>query len=243
VWLHSEWGSYDDPPLTEAVLSRARVATIQHPGWSVSDGIERFHSLPDLATAYWWALDQIDLVGPVVLAGHGIGATIAAEMIAQQPQRVRTAVFVTPFGLFRDDFPGVDIFALVARDVLPHLYAEPEGPIAMSHWPAPADGHERGLQAIRRVQVLGAAGRFLFPIPDTGVKHRLYRLRDTSIHLVFGGRDGIVPPELSKSWLELLPQAECTVIKDGSHMLPYEHADEISKIVTDALAARSPSTS
>jgi pimeloyl-ACP methyl ester carboxylesterase len=241
IWLHSEWGTYGDPPLSERVLASAKVITINHPGWGVSEGIETILSLTDLATAYWWALDQLDFVTPVVIAGHGIGATIAAEMIAQQPQRTMGAVFVTPFGFFREDFPGVDIFALLPKDVMVHMYADPDGAVASAHWPPAADGYERGMQAIRRVSVLGAASRFLFPIPDTGVKRRLYRLRSTPIRLMFGAQDGVVPPELSDLWLAALPDAECTIVQGAGHMLPYEVPDVLSDAVADALATWSPS--
>ncbi len=235
IWLHSEWGSYDDPPLTDEVLSRVSVSTIHHPGWGVSTGLEHIWTLNDLAIAYWWALDQVGLEDAVVLAGHGFGATLAAEMIAQQPQRVASALFVAPFGRFRADFPGVDIFALMPRDAMPHLYADPTGPLAAAQWPPATDGHLRGLQNIRRAEVLGAAGRFLFPIPDTHIARRAYRLHSVPIHLLFGGQDGVVPVQLAEDWQEMLPHAQCTVVDDASHMLPYEHPEQFERALIAAL--------
>lgn len=240
LWLHSEWGSYADPPLNDEVLNQATVITIHHPGWGESVGVDAFRSLVDIATAYWWALDELQLTAPMVLVGHGIGATIAAEMAAQQPGRSSAALLITPFGLFREDFPGVDIFALLPRDVIGDLYVEPQGPVATSHLPSAADGYERGIQAIRRVEVLGAAGRFLFPIPDTGVQARLYRLSGIPVHLVFGRKDGVVPWQLSELWQKELPDARCTVIDSGSHMVPYEATDDVSRIVLASIVAAVP---
>jgi pimeloyl-ACP methyl ester carboxylesterase len=232
VWLHSEFGPFSDPPVPAQTLERARFLTLHLPGWGVSQrGDAHIDSLPDLGLALWAVLDELG-VGAVSLAGHGIGATTALEMGIQQPQRTRGIVAATPFGIVDAADPGVDTFALLPVDLLPHLYVEPRGALATTHFPAPTTPHEKGLAAIRRVEVLGEAGRYLFPLPDTGIEDRLYRLAKTKVHLLWGEHDGVVPAAIASRWTAALPSARSSVVPGAAHMLPYE-----SSAIGDALDA------
>ncbi|MFC5750990.1 alpha/beta fold hydrolase [Actinomadura rugatobispora] len=231
VFLHSEFGAYDPLPLSEAVLASRRVLQVHLPGWGVSTCDRPFGSLAEMSLALWWALDALG-VGRVSLFGHGIGGTVAAEMAAGQPQRVRAATLVAPFGMFDEENPGADVFGLLPRDLVPSVYADPRGEVHAAHFPPPADAHEVGLATIRRVQVLGEASNYLFPIPDTGIAARLYRLAGVPVQLLWGGLDGVVPPELEKLWVEHLPHAESTVLDGVSHMAPYE-TPEVSAAMLD----------
>jgi pimeloyl-ACP methyl ester carboxylesterase len=222
VWLHSEFGPLSDPPVPAEALERGQVLTLHLPGWGVSErGGARIDTLPELGLALWFVLDELG-VSTVALAGHGIGATIALEMAIQQPQRTRAVVAAAPFGIVDAGDPGVDMFALLTPDLLPHLYADPDGDLVKQQFPRPADPHERGLAAIRRVEVLGEAGRYLFPLPDSGIEDRLYRLAGTDVRLLWGEHDGVVPPAISERWAAALPSATSSVVPDSSHMLVYE---------------------
>ncbi|HEY8547520.1 MAG TPA: alpha/beta hydrolase [Acidimicrobiales bacterium] len=236
VWLHSELGDFAGPPLTDELAGRLRTLVAHLPGWGVATGVEHFDQLEHLATAYWWLFDELGL-DAVHLAGLGIGATLAAEIAIQQPGRVPSLVLAGPFGLFREDDPGGDLFALVPRDVMPLLYADPAGPVASAHFPPAADAYERGLQTVRRVEVLAPASRFLFPIPDTGIGRRLYRLGDRPVELFWGAKDGIVPPSLAEDWAAHLPGARTTIVEGAAHMAPYEDPAAFSAVLERATSA------
>jgi pimeloyl-ACP methyl ester carboxylesterase len=222
LWLHCELGSFDDPPFPADLIGRRRILAFHHPGWGVATGPDAFKTIPDIATAYLWALDNLGGRREVVMVGHGIGATIGLEMAIQQPDRFIQVFAACPFGLWDDAIPGADLFALLAHDARRHLYADPEGDVAGRHFPRAKDAHQKGKVAIQRAQTLGAASRYLFPIPDTGISSRLYRLRDSAIHFTWGEEDGITLPALLEHWVKHLPQAETTVFQDASHMHPYE---------------------
>jgi pimeloyl-ACP methyl ester carboxylesterase len=235
VWLHSEWGVYDDPPLAADILDSCRVLVIHHPGWGESTGVDHFPSLTDLATAYWWILDQCAGSAPVLLAGHGIGATIAAEMGAQQPERVKSLVLAAPFGIWDDEIGGVDFFALLPKDLMPHMYADTNGAVSQQQFPPTKGAHQKGVAGIRRAQTLGPASRYLYPLPDTGIARRLYRLLDTDVELVWGRQDGLVPVALAARWQAALPSLRVTVVDAAAHMVPYE-SNDVSERVGAALA-------
>ncbi|WP_214106066.1 alpha/beta fold hydrolase [Acrocarpospora catenulata] len=234
VYLHSEWGAFEEPPLPGELLDGNRVLVVHLPGWGVSTSVRPAAGLPDLALVVWWALDRLD-VGEIRLVGHGIGATLAAEMAAAQPGRVGSLALLAPWGMFDEADPGADMFALLPRDLNPLIYADPDGPVATAQQPRPADAHETGLAVIRRVQMLGTASNYLFPIPDTGIAERLYRLAEVPVLLVWGARDGVVPPSLAALWTGYLPHARSEVVQDAAHMVPYESADA-RKLILEFLA-------
>ncbi len=234
VWLHGEFGemgSFGVAPRGAALIASTMVIVPHLPGWGLSVGVEHFTRLDDLAMAVWWALDRLGSdTSRVVLGGHGLGAALGAEMAAQQPGRCAGVLLAAPFGMFRADEPGIDVFGTMPSDLMPHLYADPTGPLQALHFPAPVDAHHRGLAAIRRVETLGAAGRFVFPIPDTGIADRLYRLADVPVALVFGARDGIVPVSLAADWAAALPHAHVEIVESASHMVPYE-TDDVERLL------------
>ncbi|MFF5111946.1 alpha/beta fold hydrolase [Streptosporangium sp. NPDC000509] len=238
VYLHSEWGAFEEPPLSGELLESSRVLVVHLPGWGVSTSVRPASSLADMALAVWWALDRLE-TGVARLVGHGIGATLAVEMAAAQPGRVESLALMTPWGMFDEADPGADMFALLPRDLAPLIYADPNGPVAAAHLPKPADAHETGLAVIRRVQVLGAASNYLFPIPDTGIAERLYRLAHVPVLLLWGAQDGVVPSSLAARWTEHLPHARSVVVQDAAHMLPYESADA-RKLVLEFTGAANP---
>jgi len=222
VWIHGEFGSFDDPPFSKEVQALANMVVIHIPGWGKSTSTSDIDRLDQLATAMWWAVEEICGESPVLLAGHGLGATIAVEMAIQQPRLTSGLLLAAPFGYFDERDPGVDIFALMPKDLMKHLYQNPNSDLAKTQFPSSDDGYERGLIAIRRVEVLGSASRYIFPIPDTNIGDRAYRLSKVPISALFGKSDGVVPAGLSAQWAKSFPHAEIQIIDEAGHMLPYE---------------------
>jgi pimeloyl-ACP methyl ester carboxylesterase len=241
VWVHGELGHLEDAgsrPLGPRVTSSSRTLMVHLPGFGVSRGVERFDRLDDLAMALWWTLDHCGVDGGAVLAGHGLGAAVVAEMAVQQPSRLHGLLLAAPFGMFRADEPGIDLFGSMPADLMPALYADPTGDVAARHFPKPVDAHDRGLAAIRRVETLGASSRFIFPIPDTGIAARLYRVADVPTTLVFGRRDGLVPVSLAEDWRAALPHASVVIVDGAAHMVPYE-SDEVELQLANLAVGRS----
>lgn len=233
VWLHGVFGALGEVPFADQ-LTGVRLISVHHLGFGVSEGVERFYDIRDLALAYWWLLDDLGL-DKVVLVGHSFGGTVAAELAVQQPQRVSGVVLAAPFGLFRAEQPGLDVFGTIPRDLIGALYVDPTGDLATGHFPVVDDAHGRGLQAVYRAQVLSSASRFLFPIPDTGISERLYRIADVPVHLVWGAADGVTPVELLEDWHAVLPHADTTVVATAAHMVPYETPEAIAAAITGQL--------
>ena len=83
-----------------------------------------------------------------------------------------------------------------------------------------------------RSQHLATAGKFLWPIPDKGLKKRLHRIKAPTL-LLWGTADRLVPPPYAERFAELLTstRAEVRLIEGGAHMLPYERPAEAAAAI------------
>ena len=83
-------------------LAAARVAGVRAlawdaPGYGLSTPIGTEHpQAADYAARLWSWLDAMGVGGAVTLVGHSLGALMVASAAAQQPQRVRQLVLLSP---------------------------------------------------------------------------------------------------------------------------------------------------
>jgi pimeloyl-ACP methyl ester carboxylesterase len=100
----------------------------------------------------------------------------------------------------------------------------------------PSDPDARLEVVLERTKSLSAAGKFLWPIPDKGLRKRIHRIAAPTL-LLWGASDRLVPPVYGEAFLKRIDGARLTVIKGASHMLPFEKADEFVEVVTEFLIA------
>ena len=82
---------------------------------------------------------------------------------------------------------------------------------------------------------LATAGRFLWPIPDRGLRKRLPLIHAPTL-VVIGGSDQLVGEAYGKAFTSLIPDARLEVIPDAGHALMLEHPEAFLKVVQGFLA-------
>ena len=171
------------------------------------------------------------------LVGHSMGGMIAAEMACLAPRDLDKLVLVAPAGLWFDELPIPDIFALLPFQLAELLFHDPQkgqalltGGADLSDIEALKDFY---LASQRR---LSMAGKILFPIPNRRLSKRLYRLAAKTL-IVWGAADRLIVPAYAARWQALIPTARVQTIEDASHMLPYERPDAFVAAVQEFLAS------
>ena len=162
------------------------------------------------------------------LVGHFLGGMISADMAATAPGRVARLVLVAPAGLWRDDAPVADFLAMSSAELEQHLWAggqSPEGADVEASEQAPE------LLLPERVQDLTAAGKFLWPIPDRGLKRRAYRIKAPTL-ILWGDQDRFAPPVYARDFRRLIKGSEVEVMPDAGHLLMLEHPDAFAGTVS-----------
>ena len=191
VFFHGPWGLTWGPFL-DALARQFTVYAPEHPGTSPEDpdAIRHVDSLWDLVLCYDELLDQLKL-RDVMLAGHSFGAMVACEVAALQPARVKRLALMDPIGLWLDDAPVVNWMLQGPAEMPAYVFHQPDGPAAKAMFAVPAEAEAGALARTRLTWAMGATGKFIWPIPDKGLKKRIHRIAAPTL-LLWGEHDRLV---------------------------------------------------
>ncbi|MGF1597132.1 MAG: alpha/beta fold hydrolase [Acidimicrobiales bacterium] len=230
VFIHGAGGLFWDP-LLDGLSQRFAVVAPEHPGFGQSQGLEHVPHIWDLVLYYNELLDELGL-DRVILVGHSFGGMVAAELAANNPERVEGLVLLSPIGLWLDDHPVPDISG-IPPDALPGLIlADPEGPVA-AMLPAPDPNDPEAI--LVAVNSLSSILQFIWPLPDKGLDRRLYRVKAPTL-LVWGAQDRLVDPAYGPAFASHLSDAKLVVIEGAGHLPHLEQADAVAGAVNEFLA-------
>ena len=236
VYLHGAFGYNAWHPFLDALAENFTVYAPVQPGFTDSaPGPDDIDDMLDLTLYHFDLLDALGLQSPNVV-GHFLGGMIAAEMAALRPGSVRNLIMAAPAGIWLDDAPGVDYFAIPMNELPSALFANPNSEAAASVLPEPKDDLERGTQIIERARSLATVGKFLWPIPDKGLKKRMSRITAPTL-VIMGEQDKIVPASYASQFTTRIPNASTQTIANAGHMLMIEQANEFADTVAAFLQA------
>jgi pimeloyl-ACP methyl ester carboxylesterase len=212
VFLHSGGGLPAFTPELEALSKRFAVTAPLLPGFG-SEGEEHLHEdVQKLVFWGWDLLDALEIERPL-LVGHSFGGMLAAEMAATEPRRVKKLVLAAPAGLFVEEHPTADVFAMTPHALVNAAFHDPQCEAAKALLTPPADPAAATEAIVTRVKALAAAGRFLWPTGDRGLNERLYRIKAPTL-LLWGESDRIIPPVYAAAFKRLLVGAAHVQMKN-----------------------------
>jgi pimeloyl-ACP methyl ester carboxylesterase len=233
LWLHGVQAVSADDPLAGALASRFSVLAPVAPGFNDLEEIADLQDVHDLALHYDDLLTAVG-VETAVVVGHSFGAMIGAELAAHVPRRVSALVLVSPLGLWNDAYPVADLFAVKYPDMGRLLYADA----------GRADGSAAAAvdvdQLVRTAQGLTAVAKWVWPLPDKGLRRRLHRVSAPTL-VVFGSEDALVPPRYADDFVALIPDARSEIVPGAGHMVTEEQRDRVLELISRFLPEASPS--
>ncbi|WP_096087544.1 alpha/beta fold hydrolase [Agaribacterium haliotis] len=182
------------------------------------------------------------LKSPVIIVGHGYGASLALELALLQSARCRAFCLIEalPFGLLNADAPLYQQQAEVLDKLQQKVH---KGQLAsaarryMSFWAGL--GHWLGLPrqdkllleqylplALQEWQYQQSLGR--------GIRADLAAL-NKAVTLVHGSKSTALSRQLQRELIACLPQANQIIVRDAGHMSPTSHSEQINAIVYNFL--------
>jgi pimeloyl-ACP methyl ester carboxylesterase len=230
VFFHGPWGLTWGPFL-DALARRFTVYAPEHPGTTPDepDAIQHVDNLWDLILCYDELLEQLGL-RDVSLAGHSFGAMMACEMAALHPARVKRLVLIDPIGLWRDDAPVINWMLLAPQDIPAHVFRDPGSAAAKALFTVPEDPERAALTRTRLSWAMGATGKFIWPIPDKGLKKRIHRVTAPTL-LVWGEDDRLVPRAYAKDFAGRLADTRLEVVAGAGHAPHLEQPEATARAV------------
>ena len=231
VFLHGLNGLKWDPFLDE-LSNQYRVIAPHIPGTGSSTGLENIRDLWELVLAYNDLFDTLGLK-TVHLVGHSLGAMIAAEIAANNPERVKSLVLISPIGLFREEH-HYDVFGMTFSEFARNAVVDQDSAIAKSiRKPSNPENPEEEMEwIINRSLNRSAAAKFLWPLPDKRLSYRIHRIQSPTF-ILWGKQDGIVPVVYAEEFHKLIENSELQIFEDASHMAHVEKKDDVLKLITD----------
>jgi pimeloyl-ACP methyl ester carboxylesterase len=221
LFLHGAGGLLGDNPFLDSLAQRYHVFAPEWPGYGESTGDELLEDMLDFTLHGWDLVDALGLRQPHLI-GHSMGGMIAAEMACLAPRDLSKLVLVGAAGLWLDERPIPDIFAMLPHEIAEALFVDPARGAALLTGGADLTD----IEALKDFYVitqrrLAMAGKILFPIPNRRLSKRLYRLSAPTL-VLWGAADRLIPAAYAAQWKTLIPGARVVTIDAAAHMLPWE---------------------
>ena len=235
VFLHGAGGLLADNPFLDGLAARYHVFAPELPGYGESTGEELLEDMLDFTLHGWDVVGALGLTRPH-LVGHSMGGMIAAEMAAIAPHDLGRLVLAGAAGVWLEERPIPDIFAMLPHELADVLFVDPARGAALLTGGADLSD----MEALKDFYIvtqrrLAMAGKILFPIPNRRLSKRLYRLAAETL-VLWGAADRLIPPEYAAQWKALIPNARVQTIEGAGHMLPWERPDAFVDAVVKFLA-------
>lgn len=229
LYLHGAFGYLGWPGFLNSLTDRFTVYSPLHPGFGESGDADEFDDLLDLTLFHLDLLDELGLERPDVI-GHFFGAMIAAELAAIAGNRVNRLALASPMGLWLEDHPGIDYFAAAPDKLRSILFADADCDAALGWLPDPESDEDRHLQRIERTRSLATIAKFMWPIPDKGLKKRLHRISNPTLVIV-AEQDQLVAPEYGAAFADRIQGSRVATVAGSGHLSQLERPGEFASLV------------
>ncbi|MBA4181492.1 MAG: hypothetical protein C0506_12955 [Anaerolinea sp.] len=234
LWLHAAGGLNKGwTPELEALSQQYDVIAPVHPGWDDTAGLEHIDDIHDMVVYYQDFLDALGLAS-VFVAGHSIGAMFAAELAAARPDMVKKLVLTCPVGLWMDETPVTDMFTKLPNELPGVIFGDLSNPIIPQLFTRPTDPDELADAMYLQLANFSATGKFIWPIPDKGLKKRLHRVKSPTL-ILWGEQDNLTPFAYAALFQSKIKNSRVVSFKGPGHMLPLENTPAWAKEVADFL--------
>lgn len=235
IFLHNAAGPRWDPFLRQLALSRTVYAP-EHPGTTDGDpdAIDRVHELWDLVLIYEEAIRSLGFDRPPVCIGASVGGMLAAELAATFPNLFSKLVLIAPAGLWREDPAPREWLTSDPAKMAQRLFLDPSRPTVADYLKQSDDPEIALKQRVQAIWSTGCTGKFLWPLPDRGLRRRLHRIEAPTL-ILWGSDDDITPAAYAQDFGEGITGSVVKLIPDSGHVVQIEQRETVIKHVLNFL--------
>lgn len=233
VYLHGPWGLAPDRGFLARLAGSSTVYAPRFPGTTPGDpdAVHRLDSWLDLVVYHSELLAALKLDAPVFV-GHSFGGLLAAEFAAAAPRSVGKLVMIDPVGLWRDDHPVKNWMVLSDKERKPSLFANPDSEGGKAFFTVPSDASARVDTLAQMIWSQACTGKFVWPVPDRGLKHHIHRIAAPTL-IVWGKGDRIVDQVYAQEFAKRIAGSKVTLIDQAGHLPHLEQPEAAAKAVQE----------
>lgn len=140
-------------------------------------------------------------------------------------------MLISPIGLWLDEAPIPNWMIITpATDLAKYLFCDPSGPVAQQVLAFPEDPEQLVEAQIQFHWAMACTGKFVWPIPDKGLKKRIHRIAAPTL-LVWGKQDRLVPPVYAEAFASRIANARVELIDQAGHIPQLEQCAQVSEAI------------
>ncbi len=220
-------------PYLEALAGSFQVVVPSLPGFpGGGTSYERLDSIADWVTCTLDLLDATGLSG-ANLVGHSLGGSLLAEVAAFSRGSVAKLVLVAPYGLYDDNAPPANIWAMRSAQANPAMSVEPSRIKEQLADPEGCDPVEWPIE-MQRAVVAGA--RLFWPLCDLGLGKRIHRITAPTL-LVWGTADAALAPSYAQRFADGLGGPSTVELIEGAgHLVDLDAPDALAAAIVRHLS-------
>lgn len=117
----------------------------------------------------------------------------------------------------------------------PTLFADPAGLAAERFFELP---HEPGARVETQASFTwsqACTGKFVWPIPDRGLKKRIHRIVVPTL-VLWGTVDSVIAPAYAREFAQRIPNARVELIDHAGHLPHLEQPREVARLISGLLS-------
>jgi pimeloyl-ACP methyl ester carboxylesterase len=238
LFLHGAGGIAAWEGVLPLLSSKHHVYAPLLPGFGQSTGLEYLEDQFDLFLHGFDVIEALGLERPYVV-GESLGGWMAAEMAALRPDKIGRLALTAPVGLWRDEAPVVDLFGSMAHELAPYLFhdmtcAAAQRMLGLTQLFSNKDDRtqEQIETLIGMSRGFRTVAKFLFPIPESGLERRLWRIKAPTL-IVWGEQDRFISPMYADIFREKIASAEVVKIPNAGHLIGLESPEPYAKALIE----------
>jgi pimeloyl-ACP methyl ester carboxylesterase len=235
VFFHGPWGLTWEPFLDELARSFTVYAP-EHPGTTpdAPDDIYHLDGLWDLVLCYDEVLEALGLEH-ATLVGHSFGGMVACELAAAYPRRARRLILIDPIGFWRDTERVTNWMTLDPARLRDAIFHNPGSDAARRMFGVAQEPDAAAAARVRLMWAMGTTGKFIWPIPDKGLKKRIHRVAAPTL-VIWGKEDRLVPPVYADEFSRRIRGARVQMVDGAGHAPHLEQPEKVARMVSDFLS-------
>jgi len=222
------WG-----PQIESLSRSNRVIAFDLPGHGQSAPLETRPELPDFVAWFGKAIDELGL-GMINLAGHSMGALIAAGFAATAPSKLARVALLN--GVYKRTLSARKAVEARADEILAGAF-DREAPLERWFSPDEKDGNPYRLvrELLQKVDSAGYAAAYrAFATGDAFYSDSWQQVRCPALFLT-GDGDKNSTAEMAGKMAKATPKGRAVVISGHRHMVNLTAPEEVSEAMADWL--------
>ena len=219
-----------DPFLVE-LSTQYTIHAPEIPGTSAGDpnAIHQVDNLSDLVLIYEETISKLDLRAPIVF-GPSFGGMLAAELASYFPTLFAKVVHCAPLGLWRPDLPIANWMTTPPSELPALLFRDPGCAAARAMFTPPSDPAVAVNLIAGMVWARGCTGKFVWPIPEKGLRARLHRVTAPTL-IVWGADDALIPVGYATEFGDAIRGSRVEIVRDCGHIPQAERLEATLALV------------